>query len=225
MATSFFEEDDFKSLRYNLSKVTGDVLVSSQGRGLSKIQSFADCTRPDKDKLIKYIVFLYSKESPLVKNYKDVGTRMREAARLAGYDLNSDATLLDKLFRFDVGNQNQETDDEEDQAGNPEDLSFVSMVIDYLRHQNDLTWAMIVSNEQTFYEYQEALVQSVNLFKSSKDKLSAIQVKTQLMEDSDAIAERLERYYKKVFVEDEVVTKVKQVWTPEKMANRKKYLS
>lgn len=227
MATSVFEDDDFKSLRYNLSHVESDVLNSRQGRGLSKIESFSSCKRPDKDKLIKYIVFLYSKESPLVRNYKDVGVRMREAAKLAGYDLGIDATLLDKLYRFEIGMTEapEDWDYEEDGYFNseelPEDLEFVTMVIDYLRHQNDLVWAMIVSNEQTFYEYQEALVQSVNLFKNDKDKLSAIQVKTKLMEDSDAIAERLEKYYKKVFTEDEIVKRVKQVYTPEMMAKKK----
>lgn len=220
MAISVFEEDDFKSLRYNLSKVDSDVLNSRQGRGLSKIESFTSCNRSDKDKLIKYIVFLYSKESPLIKNYKDVGVRMREAAKLAGYDLDSDATLLEKLYRFEIGTVDPKTDEDE-YSENPDDLSFVTMVIGYLRHQNDLTWAMIVSNEQTFYEYQEALVQSVDQFKNDKDKLSAIQVKTKLMEDSDAIAERLEKYYKKVFSEDEIVKKVKQVYTPEMMAKKK----
>jgi hypothetical protein len=215
MVISHFDADDFRGLRYNIYSVTKDILSSREGKGLSKIESFLSCTRPDKDKLIRYIVFLYSKESPFVSAYKELGQRMRECAREAGYDLVEDKSIVDKLFQFKV-----ETIGEEEEE-NPQDVEFVNMVIDFLKNQNDLTWSMIVSNEQTFYEYQEALVQSVNLFKNDRDKLSAIQVKTKLMEDSDAIAERLDKYYKKIFSDETVIKRVKQSYTPENIAKRK----
>lgn len=217
MVNSHFEADDFRSLRYNLFSVHKNVLESKEGRGLNKINSFATCTRPDKDNIIRYIVFLYSKESPFISAFKDVGSRMRECAKEAGYDIVKDEATVKKLFEFKV--DQVEGEDGEDE--NPHDVEFVNMVIDYLKHQNDLTWAMIVSNEQTFYEYQEALVQSVNLFKNDRDKLSAIQVKTKLMEDSDAIAERLDKYYKKIFSDDTIIKRVKQAYTPENIAKKR----
>lgn len=224
MRSQIFSQEDFKVLKYNIIHIRSNVLESKEGRGLSRIESFKNCTRSDKDKLIKYIILMYSKESPVVSKIKDIGAKMEESAFLAGYDLEKDADLLSSLYSFKINRTTKPKNWDDKEQGefepddNPEDIMFIEMVSDYLKHQNYLTWSMIVSNEQTFYEYQMALLTEVSSFRGDKDKLSATQVKTKLMEDSDAIERRLKRYYDEVFPDVEVLKKHRPVYTPEKMA-------
>ena len=79
---------------------------------------------------------------------------------------------------------------------------------------------MIVSNEQTFYEYQQRLLEPVDAEKD-KDLLQALQIKSKLMEDCNNINERLDGYYRKLFGEDENVSRSvvkRKRLTPEQIA-------
>lgn len=153
-----------------------------------------------KDRVESYIENLYRKDSPLIKQHKDLSIRKKEAAIAAGFDLEKDANELEGMFTL-------------------KDTVFADRVIEFMKSQNNLTWYLIVSNEQTFHEYQQAVMKTVIDFKGDKDRLSATQIKTKLLEDSDAIAARLEGYYVKVFSDNDVLEKVKsQSFTPESMA-------
>jgi hypothetical protein len=195
MQKSIFDPTkDFSGLKYNVFATSPEKVVGLSVLGVDKI------VRPDKTKLIRYVMAMYDQRSPLIKSITDINQRKREAAIVSGYDL-SDAKLK-AIFDF--------TD---------EDL--VNLVLEFLKDQNSFYWSMIVSNEQAFLEYQKALLSEVSLEKD-KDKLQSLQIKGKLMEECHKIAERVEGYYAKIFGDKEVSDKAKEKnrFTPEMMANR-----
>jgi hypothetical protein len=199
--------EDFKDLKYQVFAVEANLLdripeLRPYAELLAESESLG---RPDIDKLIRYTMVLYDKRSPAIKQFSNLQLRKNEAAIAAGYDLQSDAKILEKLFDFT-------------------DKELQILAIEFLKDQNDMYWCMITSNEQTFYEYQKALLSEVTLFTTEKDKLSALQIKAKLMDDCDTIAERVESYYGRVFGDGDANKKAKEQrsFTPEGMANRNK---
>src|ERR1017187_9849040 len=96
------------------------------------------------ERLLKYILCLYDPKSPLIRDYRNnVANRKREAARLAGYDLSKDVKFLEDLYSF----QNK--------------IAASSAIVFLRDHIHNMLWTMIVSHEQTFYEYNERLLKPV----------------------------------------------------------------
>lgn len=162
------------------------------------IKSWKECTRDDKKNVLIYILLMYDKNSPLLKKSNNLEFRKNEALHLAGF--NSDDPRLSTYKEFI-------------------DEEFTTMVIDFLIYQNDYVWMMLVSNEQTFYEFQKTLLQESAMIRNDKDKISAIASKAKLMEESDNIVNRIAAYRKKVFSEDKLIDESKKIAvSPEEMA-------
>lgn len=199
MKSMFDITKDFNNLKYNVFASN----KLSDCRGIERL-GVNEIVRPDKLKLIRYAMVLYDAKSILVKNIQDVNQRKREAAVLAGYDLEKDSSVLEELFDMT-------------------DTDLQLIVINFLKDQNSFYWSMIVSNEQTFYEYQKALISEVKLMDKDKDRLQALAIKSKLMEDCDAITTRIIGYYTKVFRDDEIIEIVQNTrrYTPESMAKNR----
>lgn len=188
---------DHKNLCFDIGKAKAGTLPKSVP-DMKVIDSWWACNRNDKDQLIRYIIYMYDKSSPLVRRYNNLDRRKQEAAQLAGYSQDDPSLKAYKDFQ---------------------DQEFSDMVVDFLIYQNNYTWTMLVSNEQTFYEFQKTLLQESSMIRNDKDKINAIASKSKLMEESDKIVERINSYYKQVFVEDKLIETAKRVASsPEEMA-------
>jgi hypothetical protein len=204
----FDPKRDFKELKYaDVFSVEKNLLEN-----IKELRPYAvmlshegDNKRPDLDKLVRFIMALYDKKSPIIKQLTNLDQRKKEAALVAGYDLKFDADTLDALFAF--------TDHE-----------MQILALQFLKDQNDMYWTMIVSNEQTFWEFQRALNQRIKDTKDDKQWMDALNVKSKLMEECDRITERVETYYVKVFGDGDALAKAKQTrgFSPEAIAHRKK---
>jgi hypothetical protein len=221
-AQIFDTKKDFTELKYRVFDASGPLFGENGVKGLEKF-TIANTDRVDRDKLIRYTMALYDKKSPLIKLMTDLGLRKKEAAALAGYDLDAD-TIEGLSITI------SSTDEDGEPIVRPatlEDLyDFVdpdlqTLVTEFLIDQNDFYWSMIVSNTQTFYEYQKALLSEVVLVESEKDRLQSLQIKGKLMDDCEKIAERVEVYYQKVFGDNKIAEKARSKnFTPESMARR-----
>jgi hypothetical protein len=210
MQDVLFDPALFSGLKYNVfksagKKSSGDLMVDFPELG--KMDSFSEARSvmpvEDFNRTVKLIMAMYDKSSPLVRMYQDVNKRILEAAAVAGYDVEKSRGDIESLFSF-------------------QDKLFTSMVIEFLRLQNSRIWTMICSNEQTFYEYQKALMSEVTMFNTEKDKLSAVAIKSKLMEDSDAISERLDRYYQLLYGDQRITDMSVVDYTPEGLARKNK---
>lgn len=202
----FDPKRDFKDLKYAaVFSVEKNLLETiNELRPYAVTLSYnGDSKRTDIDKLIRYVMALYDKKSPLIKQITNLDQRKKEAALVAGYDLKFDD--VEALFDF--------TDPE-----------LQLLALEFLKEQNDMYWTMIVSNEQTFWEFQKALNQRIANTKDDKQWMDALNVKSKIMDECDRITERVETYYQKVFGDGEAQAKAKQTrgFSPEAIAHRKK---
>ena len=144
------------------------------------------------ENILRYILFLYDPKSPLIKDSRNIKTRKQEAARLAGFDLKKDSDLLDTVFSF-------------------KNKGAAECAISFLKeHIHNRTWSMIVSHEQTFYEYNERLMKPVDAEGETKEKdvMATIVLKSKLIQDLKDIHSILKEYYKEIFDDDELRDKV-----------------
>jgi hypothetical protein len=200
-----FQPDDFKNMRWKIFGLKKGVLETFPDLKIA-IPSLARYTGPHLDKLVRYALFMYDAGSALISRYPDLQMRKENAADLAGFDADKDGEWLsENVYQFD----------------NPEILDIVHELLQY---QNNRLWSLIVSNENTFSEYNKMILDPIkkNTEDGAKDPLQAMQLKGKLMADIDLINQRLETYYSKFYGDDLLMKKdtIKRL-TPETIANLK----
>lgn len=161
------------------------------------------------DRMMRYVILMYDVSSPLRQHYPELGKRKEFAAMVAGYDMVKDDVV--SLFEFKVKSGDDYEPNEE----------LLSMIIKYLKYQNNWVWSMIVSNEQAFYEYNMRVMMPVEGTRD-KDILQAINIKTQIMSSQDDIYQRLQKYYRDLSGGDinlEDAIKTRKRLRPEEIAN------
>ena len=163
--------------------------MSSRKFFVDLIESFVRYEGEYKNKVIKYICYLYDPNSPLKEFFPiclDAKSR-----RLSSPVFNLDDNRFKDMVIAMMSLKNE---------------VVVVMIDEFLRFVNNRVWSMIVSNEETFYEYQRKLLRNVTADRD-KDLLQALQIKGKIMEDLDNINERLEKYYLKLYAGDEDLVK------------------
>lgn len=158
---------------------------------LCKMPAWRDYGGNDKVMLQRYVMMMYSQDSPMIRRHPDLDERKRECMYLAGYHI---------------------TDDEGD-ASDLLDISRNEMVLDfilaYLHRQSNHLFQMLVSTEEAFQEYQRMILMKVSTDGKDKDVLAATTIKTKLMEDCHHMASRIDDYYGKLYGA-EVATAVRE---------------
>jgi len=145
------------------------------------------------DREMRYLLLVYDKNSPIKKYYPNLKKRKEFAADIAGYDTEVDNLV--PIFDFTITKTIKAVEeDEEDREVTEVYDVLIKSLSSFLAYQNSRLWVMIVTSEQAFYEYQEKVMSSVVL-SDDKDALSAISIKTKLLEAMDAIHKRLDTYY------------------------------
>jgi RNA processing factor Prp31 len=166
-----------------------------------KMKMFSSFQSAD-DQMITYVLYMYDQNTPMKEQFPDLKIRKEQAAVLSGYNLVKDNEILHDMFFF-------------------QSTKVVEMVDEFLRKQNNRIWSMIVSNEQTFFEYQKKLLSPVEGDRD-KDILQALQIKSKIMDDLNTINDRLDSYYMKLYGEDQELLKTIKAdkrLTPEFIAN------
>ena len=193
--TEIFNKEDFDKMIFNPYK------IKSLKRKYPKLKMFTSFQKAD-ERMISYVLYMYDHNTPMKEQFPDLKVRKEQCAVLSGYDLKTDKEVLNDMFFFTSS-------------------KLIDMVDEFLRKQSNRIWSMIVSNEQTFFEYQTKLLSPVEGDRD-KDILQALQIKSKIMDDLNTINERLESYYMKLYGEDQELLKVIKAdkrLTPEFIAN------
>jgi hypothetical protein len=145
---------------------------------------------------------MYDPNNPVVRENRDPLLRKKSCATLAGFDLIKDEVFLDEIFNY----TNEEIVEKTDR--------FLKEFV-HIR-----LWSMICANEQTFFEYSKRMMKPVEeAGAKEKDLMSAIAIKSKLSEDMDAINNRLDSYYDKLYGDADLKNKVQKVRiSPESMS-------
>lgn len=151
------------------------------------------------EKMIKYILLMYDEKSPMRNAYPDLEKRKEFCADFAGYDSKIHAEVIKDLKSMTKDEKTPVGDDEDEKFKTVTVIwdEFVDAVLSFVINQNSRLWAMIVTNEQAFYEYQRRVMAEID-GNANKSSLEAINTKTKLLEAMDDIDKRLDSYYHKL---------------------------
>lgn len=157
---------------------------------------------PNDEKVLKFIISMYDPNNPVVRENRDPLLRKKACAVLAGFDIEKDENFLEEIFNY----TNEEIVEKTDR--------FLKEFV-HIR-----LWSMICANEQTFFEYSRRMMKPVEEKDAKeKDLMSAIAIKSKLSEDMDAINNRLDSYYEKLYGDADLKNKVVKVKiSPESMS-------
>jgi hypothetical protein len=170
---------------------------------LEEYPKLARLVNSQDDKMIRYVILMYDSKSPIKDLYPDLEKRKDVAGALAGYEGSIESL---KSLTVDLGPYDE----------------LLDMISQYLQYQNSRLWTMIVTNEQSFYEYQRRIMAEVG-GDADRDALSAVTLKTKLLEAMDDIDQRLSKYYAELTGSDSTLedslTKRRRL-SPESIAKR-----
>lgn len=149
---------------------------------------------PFEEKVAKYIILLYESKSPLRQKITNLSERKKECAELVGLK------QVDQIFDLSYPN-------------------IITHISSYMRHQQSKVWSVLVANEEVLWQYQSELLTPITTFKTDKDKLQALDMKSRLMVECDAIIKRIDSYEEKLFGDN--LDKKEEIiaMTPESIAN------
>lgn len=145
--------------------------------------------------ILRYVALMYDKNSPLRSKIPEISERKEECASLAGIKTGKEQI-------FDLSHE-----------------KIVGYINVYLRYQSSKIWAVLAANEDVLWQYQQELFKPITDFKNDKDKLQALEIKTKLMSECDAIIKRIESYEEKLFGDNDDKKEEILNYTPENIAN------
>lgn len=183
---SKIKDDEYRDLFLKIHEVKGDPMqLSPVLRKYEEFTSYGGTPEGllNRDMVIRYINYMYSEKSPLIKTYKDnLIERKNQAAKLAGFDMKN----------------NKEAERVLEEVFNMREEKIFKMIMRFIMIQKNTLLSSIVTAEQMFYEFQTILMQELATI-DEKKRTDAAKNKTLLMEDCDKIRDRLKGYYKEFF--------------------------
>jgi len=163
--------------------------------------------KPMPDLVIRYILMVYDDSSVLVQACREITMRKRTAAELSRLNTMKNEKFFDMVLDCS-------------------DTNVVKMIVEYLRvFRKPRLWQMIVANEMLFEEYNARLMQKIKENDADEKKeLDALNVKTKIRQEVEAINTSLEAYYMAMFGNDDNLKKRVQSidFSPEGQAVRLK---
>lgn len=159
-------------------------------------------------RLVRYVFYMYDKESPLWTANPDIVDRKKAAALLAGFDIIGQKDTLEKIFNLD-------------------DIFLTNSVVSFIQYQHSNDLSALIVNEQSLYAMQASLLEHMDDFKDDKAKVDHFKTKAALMKSQDEILELNEKYKARIWRDDkEAYEKTMDIGfgratTPEKIAKIK----
>lgn len=187
MSTSTSSESPSKDMRIDVIPYIGESLpITKYLPELAQYKSFVGYEeRPidglPADKVIAYIVILYSSDSLLNGHpMPPLNERMERAAELCGFKKTKKGfaeQVTKMLFPLNDGND-----------------QLLDMVFEFLIRQNNLEWEEIVAIERLRYNYLRSMVDNSGL-----DDPNKLKHKSTLKHDVMAMSSELKRMYSELF--------------------------
>jgi len=194
-------DSSFKDLYFPIDKLEDENYRSIEGIKEFEPISYVLIPKSERIKTIKFIIFMYDKNSPLVSAYSEIKARKKKALELLDINLKNNNELYHKLSQF-------------------EDESLVEVTAQMLRKQNDSIFSMLVSQEIFFDECLKKVLQPLEI-EDDKKGLEALEKKAKISEAMEKVADRIEKYKSKFFRnDDDLEKKIRNVvaFTPESIA-------
>ncbi len=194
------EKVDFSRLKIPVHTVEKGQDIIHKFRELAQFDEFALYPNPNRNNVIRYVIYAYDPESPFVKNSTlDLIKRKEMAAEYAGFERNKKTGVFPES---DCNMMNLKIEEVND------------MIFCYLKIINNYTWVQITTDEQLFWEYTKLLNQPLSN-DDEKKLMESANIKGKLRLERNLIKQDLDKYYKEFYGSDaELQEKVKR-FSPE----------
>ena len=208
-----FNPDEFKNLKLKVFGLKEGTDIRHEFKDLvdEELPTFWDYNEPDVNKVIKYIVFLYDRKSPMQILFPDIKKRRHECAVLAGFtgtfDTFDDLHALERgSFQEVIGHEPADKEGHEEPIYGDYVFPLAIMVAQYCISQHHKKWTIAMIQESLFAEYTQEILLPITRFKDQKQKLDALLVKSKLNEELDKIDTKLDGLYKDMFGAERAIT-------------------
>ena len=226
-----------QQMRFNLENIGEDKDVLKLFPQLAKIDSWKRyySTKMSKNRVLRYVIFLYSNDSVLNENPpRLLEERMASAATMAGFPQDKEGNfsedvnnLLFKLFEeTHIVRDTVEVDEPENfdlddspkkgkakkkkevkEVVKPLEVQLIDIVMDFLIYQDNMLWMEILALERMYHQYIRIIMDDSSDVKDDKVLLDAQKVKGELMPKLKGIREQLNGYYEQFFTDHDALKK------------------
>jgi hypothetical protein len=173
-----------ENLKIPVDTVPEDVDIVQYFKELLSKEEFAGFISPERNKIVRYIIYAYDLESSCVKNNShDLKKRKESAAERAGFKRSRTGSFPEIVHEI-MNMKNSDVN------------KMICCYLRYFVHNN--TWKLIVVNEQIMSEYITLLLEPVAQ-KDDKKTLEAANIKSKLREECKAIASDIKSLYKDLY--------------------------
>ena len=205
----------FESLTYPIHKFkdSEDLVVKL---GFQSVLEFSEYPEQYRNNVIRYVVLLFDKGTPLIREYTDLSERKEAALTLAKFERTKKGNWPEHVLQI--------RDMYDDQANR--------MILKFMDMQHHMKLDMILTFEEMFNEYKALLLRPVlNQEASKSNNLSPTQVKAiytaadfkkKLREECMSIRTDLDVLYKEVYGDNEDLlkkSKTMRMTNPEQIAS------
>lgn len=177
--------DRFATLKYRVDKEYSNPL-DEVFPDLFKLTEFQIVKHRNTNwqKMVRYVVFMYTKGTPLVNEFPSDLKARKEAA------------LIESGYKRDV---QENWDDEAKQLMDVKLEDVFRAIMAFLRHQKHMLWTEIVVCEQELYDYQSARFKPLDKKEDDKDIYAAAKNKGALKELCDTLRKSLDTLYEQFY--------------------------
>jgi len=170
-------------MMFNVVEVPPQKHVTNHFPKLKKVREFA---RPlanlNKNKVLKYIMFLYDKNSPFRVKFQDVLQRKVEAAKGAGWETIEGGIFSDDVERILRGHN----------------ITINEMIVAFIRLHRNFKYSYLVGLEESFYrmmlEIMTGEMRNVSNMKQTQEELESIMLELTAEDNNPELRDTLLRY-------------------------------
>lgn len=177
-----FEKEEFDGIMLPVHNIPADVDLLKKFPELNKYWEFLEEV-PDKNKVIRYIVFFYDRKTPLAR-IDNIPSRKVEAALLAGFELDGEvfSEYVEEVLSCDNTIVN-------------------AMIVRYLRLNNNHKFAMLSTTTELFYRELREQLDGKGDFKKSQAMEKEITKITEELTQGDNNSNLIQDMYQLVDME------------------------
>lgn len=207
-SSDLLRPDDFSAMRWNIKEVPDNVAVMVKFPELYQIfqeyekQSF-EIPAMTTDQIVRYIIYVYHKRSPLVKKISDIFQRKYQALVYVGVrDFEKDYI---KAF---YTNENQHV---------------VNAIMLFLKFEADMDYMALTMQTETYYNWNQAIASDSSKSADMKNNTTIFKTIRELREEIERLAEKVFHGDTNLvdFVAQQKVLSERKKITPEDNAKRR----
>lgn len=176
-----YTQNDFKNMRFKVHGINDIEKIA----WLKDIPSVKGLNPARKLATVKYFAYMYDQNSPLFSRVSDVAQRKKEASRIAGFEISKDIKYLEQIWGL-----TQET--------------YVKIVVEMMKVQNNHELTMLVSLENYFYALNERLLRPLQEG-DDMEELKSLETKGKLRKEMLDTKVVMTELYNSLFKGDKVL--------------------